>query len=259
MNRLIELLKYELINVLRARWLFFYGAGFFVFTLSILQFGGDSDKVVASLLNFVLLLAPIVSILYSSMYWYNSESFTIMLLTQPLKRSHIFLASWSAVFLALSGSFAIGTSLALTFFHQSGFDTTLLIIIGIVLTGIYAGLGTLIAVFINDRMKGIGVTFLAWLYFAIIHDALIFGVVSVFSDYPVEIPALTLASLNPIDLARMTLLLSLDLSAMMGYTGRILQTFLSKPAGLITVVVLLAFWLTVPLFIGVKIFKKKDI
>jgi Cu-processing system permease protein len=259
MNGLFGLLKYEFLNVLRARWLFFYGAGFFVFTLSVLQFGGNGDKAVASLLNFVLLLVPMVSILYSSMYWYNSESFTVMLLTQPLRRSHVLLASWSAVFLALAGSFALGTGLALAFSHQIGLSTGLLVITGVALTAIYAGLGTLIAVCMVDRMKGIGVTFLVWLYFAVLHDALIFGVVSLFRDYPVEIPALTLLSLNPADLARMSLLLSLDLSAMMGYTGRILQTLLSKPVGLIAVIVLLIIWLAVPLFVAVKVFKKKDI
>jgi Cu-processing system permease protein len=57
----------------------------------------------------------------------------------------------------------------------------------------------------------------------------------------------------------MSLLLSLDLSAMMGYTGRILQTLLSKPVGLMAVIALLIIWLAVPLFVGVKVFKKKDI
>lgn len=258
MNGLFGLIKYELLNVLRARWLFFYGTGFFVFTLAILQFGGG-DKAVASLLNFILLLVPMVGILYSSMYWYNSESFTVMLLTQPLRRSHVFLATWAAVFLALAGSFAAGMGLGLAFSRQIEFSTGLLMLTGIALTAIYSALGTLIAVCVNDRMKGIGVTFLVWLYFAVIHDALIFAAVSLFSDYPVEIPALTLLSLNPSDLGRMYLLLSLDLSAMMGYTGRILQTLLSKPVGMIAVITLLFIWLATPLFIGVRVFKKKDI
>lgn len=255
----LTLFNYEFLNVLRARWLLFYGAGFFIFTLAVLQFGGTDDKAVASLLNIVLMFVPVVSILYASVYWYNSEAFTALLLTQPLKRSSVFIASWSAVFSALAGSFAVGTGLGLAFAHQIGIRTGLLVFTGMILTAIFSGLGTLIAVAMNDRMKGIGLSFLVWLYFAVIHDALLFAVVSLFNEYPVEVPALTLLILNPVDLARMSLLLSLDLSAMMGYTGRILQTLLSKPAGILSAASLLTVWVIVPLLTGVYLFKKKDL
>jgi Cu-processing system permease protein len=258
MSGWLALLKYEVLNVLRARWLFFYSAGFFFFTLAVLQFGGG-DKAVASLLNFVLLLVPVVSILYSAVYWYNAESFTAMLLTQPLSRSSVFFASWSAIFLGLAGSFVLGISVAMAISGSLIFSTGLLILTGTVLTAIFTALGALIAVCVGDRMKGIGITFLVWLYFAVIHDALLFAAVSLFSDYPVEVPALVLLSLNPVDLARLSLLLSLDLSAMMGYTGRILQTVLSRPVGLLAAVGVLGAWLTAPLLIGAMVFKNKDL
>src|SRR5690606_19654258 len=110
-----------------------------------------------------------------------------------------------------------------------------------------------------DRMKGIGLTFVAWLYFAIFHDALVFFLISTFHEYPIETPSMILMALNPIDLARVSMLLTLDLSAMMGYTGRILQRTLSSSSGLILRSGVLTLWILVPAMIAARKFRSKDL
>lgn len=254
-----SLVKYQLANVVRAKWMLAYALFFFFFTNALLMFGGDSSKAAASILTMTLLIVPMISILYAAIYWYNSESFTSLLLTQPLRRSSVFLSNWLSISLGLSVSFTLSTTLALLFNHSLNFDSSMVLISGNVLTFIFVGLGLLTAVAIADRMKGVGVAFSLWLYFSILHDALVFAVVSTLKDYPIEIPTMFLMASNPIDLVRVQVLLILDLAAMMGYTGKILQDILSGPGGLILTTVATLLWTLVPLLAGFRIFSRKDL
>ncbi len=257
--KLRSLFAYELWNVLRARWLLPYGLVFGGFAAAVLQFGNEPTKAILSLQSLVLLIVPMVSILYASIYWYSNEAFTHLLLTQPLRRSQVYLARWGAVSLSLSASFSLGSGAALTFWGALGPPAWLLLALGGVLTVIFVGLGMAIAVVVEDRMKGIGLAFVLWFYCALLHDALVFLLFSSLQEYPVELPGLILMALNPIDLARVLLLLALDLSAMMGYTGRILQKTLSGPGGAVFSSAVLALWMFLPVLGGLLVFRKKDL
>lgn len=223
------------------------------------MFAGDSAKVAASILTMTLLIVPMISILYASIYWYNSESFTSLLLTQPLKRSSIFFSNCVSVSVSLAGSFFISTTAALLLNHSFERASLFVLIFGIILTFIFVALGMLIAVSISDRMKGVGTAFLVWLYFSILHDALVFGIILVLKDYPLEIPTMFLMASNPIDLVRVQVLLHLDIAAMMGYTGKILQDFLSGSWGEIFTTMALLFWVVFPILLGLRIFSRKDL
>ena len=50
-------------------------------------------------------------------------------------------------------------------------------------------------------------------------------------DYPMEKPMIGLSALNPIDLSRILILLQLDVSAMMGYTGAVFEDFFGTYPG----------------------------
>jgi Cu-processing system permease protein len=67
---------------------------------------------------------------------------------------------------------------------------------------------------------------------------------------------LTLA--NPIDLARITLLLQLDVSALMGYTGAVVQQLLGGTVGSLLVVSALLLWIVAPVWLGLRTFATKD-
>lgn len=254
-----SLIKYEIFNILRAKWLIGYGLLFAGVTSMLLQFASDSSRAVASLLNLVLLFVPMVSLFYSTAYWYDSEGFTSLLLTQPLRRKSVFLARWGAISLALSTCFIVFSAVPLAAFGALAEGTVLLLLMGAALTLIFVALGLLMAVLVQDRLKGIGFTFVVWLYFAIVHDAIILLVLNSLRDYPIEIPGMILMGLNPIDLARVLVLLSLDLAAMMGYTGRLLQKALSGALGGILVGTTLFAWIVLLLSLGIRRFKKMDL
>ena len=107
----------------------------------------------------------------------------------------------------------------------------------------------LAAVLTRDKAEGIGVALLLWFYFALLYDALLLYLMFSFADYPLEKAPLVFISLNPIDLARVVVLLQMDISALMGYTGALFSEFLGTGWGMALAVLLL--WLFVPIGVAV--------
>ena len=68
-----------------------------------------------------------------------------------------------------------------------------------------------------------------------------------------------LSFLNPIDLSRVQMLLQIDISALMGYTGAIFREFFGNFTGIVISFLGLFLWIIVPLFISLKKFEKKDL
>jgi len=63
---------------------------------------------------------------------------------------------------------------------------------------------------------------------------------------------------NPVDLARVLLLLRFDLAALMGYTGAVFQRLLGGWTGSILAGAALALWVAIPVAIGQRVFRRKD-
>ena len=68
-----------------------------------------------------------------------------------------------------------------------------------------------------------------------------------------------MVALNPIDLARVIVLLQMDVSALMGITGAVLKGALGSLAGAAAAFALLIMWAVVPLWLSVRIFRRKDL
>lgn len=102
----------------------------------------------------------------------------------------------------------------------------MLVLSAVLLTLVFISFAVLTSVIARDKSRGIGMSILLWFFFALIYDGLLLWIVFSFSDYPLEQPILILTALNPVDLARILVLLKLDLSALMGYTGALYRKFL---------------------------------
>jgi Cu-processing system permease protein len=103
----------------------------------------------------------------------------------------------------------------------------------------------------ENRIKGFGFAILAWLFFAIIYDGIFLLTLSLLTEYPLEKFSLIATIFNPIDLSRILIMLKLDISALMGYTGAVFRNFLGANLGLITATLLLGMWVALPL-IGIR-------
>ena len=110
----------------------------------------------------------------------------------------------------------------------------------------------------DNRIRGFGLAIVIWLILAVIYDGLFLLGLAWFSDYPLERVAIGVTLFNPIDLARILILLKLDISALMGYTGAVFNRFLGTSTGMGLALVVLATWAIVPVTLIRTISLKKD-
>ena len=107
----------------------------------------------------------------------------------------------------------------------------ILLLAGIVLTLAFISIAFFASVAMRDKAKGIGLSLLLWFYFSVIYDAIVLAILFSFSDYPLDRAVIALASLNPIDMARLMVLMKLDISALMGFTGAVYKQFFGSSFG----------------------------
>jgi Cu-processing system permease protein len=218
----------------------------------------NPSKGLLSLLNIILIIVPLISIIFSTIYVYNSTEFIELLLSQPLKRKTIWLSIYAGLACSLSFAFLVGAGLAIAI-YQPGPVGFMMILSGVLLTIIFTGIAMLAAVSSRDKAKGIGLAIMLWLYFSLIFDALVLFLLFQFSDYPLEKPMIILSFLNPIDLARIQVLLKMDVSALMGYTGAVFKDFFGTDTGIIVTTLVMLSWIFLPIWISAKKFGRKDL
>ncbi len=255
MNKVI---KYVILDILRSKIVLAYTVFLFIVSFSVFSLEDNSAKGLLSLLNLILFIVPLISIIFSTIYIYNSSEFIELLVSQPLKRKNIWLSLYSGLSISLALAFLLGAGLPILFYEPT---TTGLImtIVGCLLSIIFVAIAMLAAVSTRDKAKGIGVAILLWLYFALIFDGLVLFLLFQFADYPLEKMMMVVSAFNPIDLSRIIILLRLDVSALMGYTGAVFKDFFGTDAGFIVSITTLLFWSVVPLLISLRKFKRKDL
>jgi Cu-processing system permease protein len=216
----------------------------------LLFLNNDVSKAVITLMNIIVVLTPMIGTIFGVMYFYNSREFSELLLAQPIKRSTIFIGQYLGVALSLTLSLVIGLGIPFIVYglFQSAviFDFLSLLMIGAFLTFIFVALSFNIALANENRIKGFSYAILIWLFFAIVYDGLFLVSLIVFKDYPLDKYSLIASMLNPIDLSRIFILLKLDVSALLGYTGAVFQKFFGTSFGKLLSLLVLFAWVLIP-------------
>lgn len=255
MNRIIKII---LIDILKSKIVLAYTFILAILSWSSFALEDNSAKGILTILNVILFTVPLVSILFATIYLYNSSEFIELLLSQPIKRRKI----WISLFLGLSISmifaFFVGAGIPLLINSPDSIGIIMLIN-GCLITVIFTALAFLSSILTRDKAKGIGIAIMTWLFFALLFDGLVLFLLFQFQDYPIENAMVGITAFSPIDLARIQILLHLDVSAMMGYTGAIFKDFFGTSTGLIVSFLLLSLWAIIPFFISLKKFNKKDL
>ena len=127
-----------------------------------------------------------------------------------------------------------------------------------VLTCVFTAIATLIAVRCEDRLRGLGAAISVWLLLTVVYDGFVLFILAVFSNQPLEHATLGLMMANPIDIARVALLLRFDGAAMMGYTGAVFLKFFNGAEGIAITTAALALWVAAPIALGMRTFQRKD-
>jgi Cu-processing system permease protein len=253
-----KIIKYVIIDILRNKIVIGYTLFLLAITMSIFNLEDQSTKGLLSLLNIILIVVPLVCILFSAIYVYNSSEFIELLVSQPIKRSTILLSMFTGLSFSMVVAFLIGTGIPILLFEPTSTGFTMMGM-GVLLTLIFVSVALLTAVYARDKAKGIGWVILLWLYFSLLFDGLILFILYQFSDYPLEKAMVGVSALNPIDLSRILVLLKMDVSAMMGYTGAIFRNFFGTQYGFWIAIAVMLMWAFIPLFITLRKFKRKDL
>ncbi len=258
----MKITRYQLRDVLRSRWILLYGVFFLLLTDLLFRFGGSGERVILSLLNVVLIGIPLVAVVLGAMYLYASREFTELLLAHPVRRRSLFLGLFGGLALPLSAAFALGVALPYLAHGGAvggGFVPLLFLVgTGVALTLIFTALAFLVAVVTEDRIRGLGLCLGAWIAFAVVYNGLVLMAIYLLGDYPIEKPVLALSMLNPVDLARILLLLEFDVSALMGFTGAVFRDFFGSTGGRVAAAAALLAWLAVPFGLGMRSFGRKN-
>lgn len=259
---MFKILKYSFFDLMRSRWSYVYFLFYLVLGFVLFFLNSDVNKAVITLLNIIIVLTPLIGTIFGVMYYYSSREFVELLLSQPLKRSTIFVGQYLGVSISLSLSLIIGLGIPFVTYgvFRSGdiWDFTSLLITGGFLTFIFVALAYNIALSFNDKIKGFGFAILLWLFLAVIYDGLIMILMISFQEYPLDKFALGAMMFNPIDLSRVLILLKLDISALLGYTGAVFQQFFGTSNGMIISMTVLLIWILLPLWRMVSVSRKKD-
>ena len=255
MNKII---KYVITDILRNKIVVIYTIFLLAASFSVFSLEDNSSKGLLSLLNIILIVVPLVSIIFSTIYMYNSVEFIELLLSQPLKRKSIWLSLFTGLASSLSIAFLIGAGIPVLIYQANTIGFTM-ILTGVLLSIIFAAIAFLATVKTRDKAKGIGAAIMLWLYFSLLFDGLVLFILFQFADYPMEKPMIGLSALNPIDLSRILILLQLDVSAMMGYTGAVFKDFFGAINGLIFSFFVLLSWIVLPVWYSTRKFNTKDL
>lgn len=249
---MFKILKYTFFDLMRSRWSLVYLLFYFLLGVVLLFLNDSLSKAVLTLMNVIILLVPLVGTIFGVMYYYSSKEFIELLLALPIKRSSIFIGQFLGVAISLSLSLIIGLGIPFAIFgiFQSAdiWQFGILLVLGTFLSFIFAGISYNIALVNENKIKGFGYAILVWLFMAIIYDGIFLIVLSVFSDYPLDKLSLIASIFNPIDLSRVMMLLKLDISALLGYTGALFKKFFGGSLGFFISMFTLVIWSVLPIF-----------
>ncbi len=253
-----KIIKYVMSDILQNRIVLAYTFFLLVTSFSVFSLEDNTNKGLLSLLNITLLIVPLVSIVFSAIYIYNCSEFLELLVSQPLKRKTLWLSLYTGLAASLSLSFFMGVGIPILVYQPNKIGLIMLGT-GILLTCAFVAVAMFAVVKTRDKAKGIGVAILLWLYFSILFDGLVLFALFQFADYPLEKVMIVVTAFNPIDLSRILILLQMDVSAMMGYTGAIFKNFFGTAMGVSISILVLLLWSALPLWLSTRRFIRKDL
>jgi Cu-processing system permease protein len=255
---MLKLSRYVLYDIVRSKVVIAYTIFLFVISMSLFRMEENNGKALLSLLNIILIVIPLISMIFSTIHYYNSYEFIELMLSQPMSRTRILLSEYGGVALSLVTAFLIGVGIPVIVFSldATGFA---MIFTGCALTIVFTSIAFWASVKAKDKARGIGFALLLWFYFSLIYDGLILLILFSFSDYPLEKLTLVLSAFNPVDLGRIFIMLKMDVSALMGYTGALYQDFFGSLTGMMFTTGIMLLWAILPLWGAILTFRKKDL
>jgi Cu-processing system permease protein len=261
------------INI-RNKWTLIFAVAFGVLALGISYFGLVTAGVVgfqgfartcASLLNLVLYLIPIVALTMATLGFTGEANTSQLLFSQPVTRSEILVGKLlglaASAVVATLGGFGLAGLLIASRIGTEGLERYLAFVgLAILLELAFLSLGAMVAIVTGKKSKAFGFSLFVWFFFVLFYDLLVIGLAFVFSERTANLLIFLSLFGNPVDMARVSSLITLNGPTIFGAAGAALMKFLGGPwqanLALLTGLVL---WIAAPLFIAAGSLKRQDI
>lgn len=257
----LKVLKYQLRDVLRSRVIVGYGGFFLLSALALIRLGGGVERALPSLVNLTLLTVPLVSLLVTTVFLYNGRAFTELLLSQPVGRNELLRGLYLGLAIPMVVLFTVGVGVPLVVLGGAATPAgpvLLLLLAGALLTGSFTALGFAVAHTFDDVAKGLAASLVLWLVLTVLYDGAVLMASQALAAYPLEKPMLAAMVLNPVDLARVIMLMAVDASVLLGYTGAVFQDFFGSVWGIATALVSMGLWIALPYAVALRRFRRMD-
>src|SRR5689334_24574634 len=133
---MFKVIKYVMVDILRSKVAFAYTIFLLAISLSIFNLEDNSSKGLLSMLNIILIMVPLVSLIFSTIYMYNSGEFIELLASQPINRKRLLLSLYGGICLSLLMAFSIGAGIPLLTLVGTK-AAAIMVVTGVVLTAIF--------------------------------------------------------------------------------------------------------------------------
>ena len=260
----------ELSDKLKSKWVIVIGSGFALFTLVISYFGGATagvtgfmslDATIASLTSLVTYFIPILALtLGGGIIADEQEKGTLgIYLASPISIGEFLTGKFLGLVIALILSIVVGLGIAggvlLINIGMGAAGTYLVFVLNSVVLGVtFLSASFLISVLFYERTKVIALTIFLWLFFTILYDLGLIGLL-IFTKGNVGTDMFSmLLMLNPVDIYRILNFLSIGESQVLIGLASVDFPAYIRPAILWGISMI---WIIAPLGISCYYFKKR--
>jgi Cu-processing system permease protein len=273
-NAINTIARQELVINIRNRWTLVFAGLFGVLVLTISYFGLVTGGTVgfqgfartsASLLNMVLYIVPLVALTMGTLSFTSEKSASELLFAQPVTRVEILLGKFLGLFASIFTATLIGFGLAgIVIAAKTGTEGSLrypaFVGFSLLLALIFLSLSAFISVLCRRKSKAFGVALFVWFFFVLFYDLLVIGSTFLFKERTANTFIFSSLFGNPVDMVRVASLITLNGKDIFGAGGAALLRFLGgESLAMVILLIALALWVVVPLFIAQKLLRRQDI
>lgn len=266
--------RQEFVIAMRARWIAVFSAVFGVLALAIAYFGTATagvagvqgfERTTASLLNLVLYLMPMLGLMMGTLALSRDRAGNELLFSQPVGREQVLYGRVIGMFcgaaVAMLAGFGLAGMLILWEIGSEGFSRYAgVVLLSLALAAVFLSLGALAGVVSASRTRAFGLALCLWFFFVLFYDLLIIGLAFVLRERTANLMIFASLFGNPVDLVRVSTVLTIGDPSIFGAAGAALLKFLGGEARSQMALLLgIGAWVLAPIWIAGRALRRLDL
>lgn len=272
MHEINVILRKELRDALRGRWLLAFAATFAILALTLSLVQGTSgdlgaqgfNKTTAGLINLCLLLVPLLALILGAggIAGERERGTLATLLSQPVSPAQLVLGKYIGLLIAVWMAIALGfggAGLMMALFSPIT-DVNhyfLFVALSAALAAAMLSLGLFISVFADSRLKALSIAVVLWFLLVLLYDLGAVGLALSVSSSGRSLLLVVLG--NPIECVRILAIMSLESDLdVLGPLGAYVTNEVGRGTGVALLSVALFAWVVIPLAATLHIAASRD-